>query len=139
MPRVLALAALFAGLSAAIAGAADVTARRTLPSGTVLADTDLGIAEGEAAALRDGMIGLETRRVIYAGRPVNPADLGPPTLVRRNDVVTMRFLRSGLEIRAEGRALEAGGAGERIQVLNLESRQSVVARVTAPALVEIRR
>lgn len=70
---------------------------------------------------------------------MTPGDLAPPTLVRRNDLVRMRFVGGRLEIRAEGRALEAGRAGERVRVLNLDSRQPVTGRVVAPSEVEIRR
>ncbi|MBK0398127.1 flagellar basal body P-ring formation protein FlgA [Limibaculum sp. M0105] len=132
---------MFAALVGAPALAGEVTARRTIPAGTVIVAADLAVSDGDAAALssRDAMLGLEARRSIYAGRPVVPVDLGPPTLVRRNDVVSIRFKGGGLEIQTEGRALDAGGAGERIRVLNIDSRQPVSARVTAPGLVEIRR
>lgn len=127
-------------LAAASAWAGEVTARRTISAGAVLVADDLAAPDGDSMAhsARDGMVGLEARRAIYAGRPVTPSDLGPPTLVRRNDIVSMHFSGGRLEIRAEGRALDAGGAGERVRVLNLDSRQSVVARVLAPGRVEIR-
>lgn len=143
MPRWPGIAAVLATvlLGAVDARAQGVVALRTIPPGTILHTADLGPAGNDAAALaeRDAMVGLETRRAIYAGRRVVPDDLGPPTLVRRNDLVAMRFLSGRLEIRADGRALESGGVGEPIRVLNLDSRQTVTARVVASAQVEIRR
>jgi flagella basal body P-ring formation protein FlgA len=68
---------------------------------------------------------------------VQPGDLGPETLVRRNAVVTMLYSAGGLAIRTEGRALDAGGEGERVRVMNLSSRQAVPAVVRARDLVEV--
>ena len=67
------------------------------------------------------------------------ADLGPPTLVRRNAVVVMLYSDRGLGIRTEGRALDSGGAGEVVRVINLTSRQPVLATVTGENQVEVHR
>lgn len=145
MPRRAALAAALAaavalGLSAPLC-AQEVVAARTLPPGTVLAKQDLEAGGDPAAAASriSELVGLETRRAIYAGRPVSAADLGPPTLVRRNDVVVMLYARGGLGIRTEGRALDSGGAGEVVRVMNLSSRQPVRAVVTGANRVEVGR
>jgi len=120
------------------AAAQELRATRTLRPGTILTAADIEPGQGGAAA-RDSVIGLEVRRAIYAGRPVSEADLGPPTLVERNAVVTMIFRSEGLGIRTEGRALDRGGAGERIRVMNLESRLTVSATVIGPDRVEVAR
>lgn len=122
--------------------AQQVLAARTLRAGTVLVEHDLKLPGSEDARGRDMMaalVGLETRRAIYTGRPVVAADLGPPTLVRRNAVVAMHFSSRGLGIRTEGRALESGGAGEVVRVINLTSRQPVLATVTGENRVEVGR
>jgi flagella basal body P-ring formation protein FlgA len=122
--------------------AQEVLAARTLRAGTVIEAADLKLGDAAAAGARtqlDELVGLETRRAIYSGRPVTPADLGPPTLVRRNAVVTMVYIRRGLDIRTEGRALEPGGAGEPVRVMNLASRQPVLATVAGENRVEVTR
>lgn len=122
--------------------AQQVLATHTLRAGTVLEEGDLKVPGGEAAHGREliaALVGLETRRAIYTGRPVVAADLGPPTLVRRNAVVVMRYRDRGLGIRTEGRALESGGAGEVVRVLNLTSRRSLLATVTGENQVEVHR
>ncbi|MCH8168579.1 MAG: flagellar basal body P-ring formation protein FlgA [Proteobacteria bacterium] len=122
--------------------AQQVLATHTLRVGTVLEAGDLRAKGGDDAsgrALIAAMVGLETRRAIYTGRPVVAADLGPPTLVRRNAVVVMLYSNRGLGIRTEGRALESGGAGEVVRVLNLTSRRSVMATVTGENRVEVYR
>lgn len=114
------------------ASADHVLANRTLPVGRIVTPADLSVPA-------ESMVGLEVRRAIYAGHPVAAGDLGPPTLVRRNEIVTMQFATGGIELRSEGRALGAGGAGEVIEVMNLTSRQTVRAVVVATRMVEVRR
>jgi flagella basal body P-ring formation protein FlgA len=117
-------------------------AARTLKAGTVLREADLrvqGTTNAGASERISGFVGLETRRAIYVGRPVVAADLGPPTLVKRNSVVAMVYSDRGLGIRTEGRALESGGSGEVVRVINLTSRQSVLATVTGQNQVEVHR
>ena len=117
----------------ALPAAADpVRANRTLRVGEIVAAADLS---GPAAP----MVGLEVRRAVYAGHPVGMADLGPPTLVRRNEVVTMNFTSGGIDLRAEGRALGDGGAGEVVEVMNLTSRRTVRATIVGSRTVEVRR
>ena len=144
------LLAAAAGIAApGVATAQEVLAARTLRAGTVLREVDLKLRGGAGAGARAGeqdaqgliaaLVGLETRRAIYTGRPVVAGDLGPPTLVRRNAVVVMLYRSRGLGIRTEGRALESGGAGEVVRVINLTSRQPVLATVTGENQVEVRR
>jgi flagella basal body P-ring formation protein FlgA len=133
-------------LAAALAAAPplaaqEVIAARTLRAGTVVAAGDLRARTpgADAAERIAALLGLETRRAIYAGRPITVGDLGPPTLVRRNALVVMTYTAGALGIRTEGRALEAGGEGEVIRVINLGSRQAVRAVVTGTNRVEVRR
>lgn len=109
-----------------------VYANRTLRVGSILNPDDL-------SRPAEALIGLEVRRAVYAGHPVTSSDLGPPTLVRRNEVVTMTYRAGGIALRAEGRALGAGGAGELVEVMNLASRRTIRAVVTGIRTVEVRR
>ncbi len=136
---ILAVLAVHDTILALPAQAADVLARRTLRVGTILATSDLAGEGQEAEARMAGMHGLEVRRAIYAGHPVSRADLGPPTLVRRNEIVVMTFRAGALGLRTEGRSMGAAGAGEVVEVMNLSSRQTVRAIVTGRRVVEVRR
>ncbi|MEM1383322.1 MAG: flagellar basal body P-ring formation chaperone FlgA [Pseudomonadota bacterium] len=127
-------------LAAVPAVAQEVVATRTLRAGQVLGADDLRVvpSAGVGAAQRmQEMVGQETRRAIFAGREVHRGDLGPPTLVARNAIVTMHYRNGGLGIRTEGRALEAGGLGEPIRVMNLSSRLAILARIIGPNTVEV--
>ena len=116
-----------------VSWAADqILAKRTLRVGSILTPGDLTKAS-------DQMVGLEVRRAIYAGHPISQSDLGPPTLVRRNEIVTMTFRNGGIALRAEGRALGAGVSGEIVEVMNLESRRTIRAVVTGSRSVDVRR
>jgi flagella basal body P-ring formation protein FlgA len=76
---------------------------------------------------------------LYPGRPILENQVGPPALVERNQVVRMVFLRGGLAITAEGRALDRGGFGEAVRVMNLSSRQIVSGAVAADGSIEVGR
>ena len=131
----------FAGalLPALTAGAQDLVAQRTLRVGAVIQPGDVrALSKGpDADAALSGVIGMELRRSLYTGQPVLMADLGPPTLIDRNDVVVMTYTAGALGIRTEGRALASGGEGELIQVMNLTSRLIVRAVVRGPRQVEV--
>lgn len=109
-----------------------VVATRTLRAQTVIMPGDLTLVAADLpGALQDpaAALGLETRVAIYAGRPVRAADLGPPTLVQRNQLVTLVYLSGALAISTEGRALDRASAGEVARALNLASRTTVSGRV----------
>ena len=110
---------------------------RPLRVGSILTERDVHRAKGEAKGIYltdlSDVVGKQTRIALYKGRPLRPEDLGSPTVVRRNQIVTITFQRGGLSLRAEGRALDKGALGERIRVLNIDSRRTVFATITGPA------
>ena len=117
--------------------ALDLVANRTMPAGTIIASGDLTVLGQVPKDAAEAYVGMEIRRAVYAGRPVSETDLGPATLIRRNDIVTMLYRSGALGLRTEGRALSPGGKGERIEVMNLDSRLTVRATVTARGHVEV--
>lgn len=123
--RALAMLLLLAGPAAADA----LVPVRTIRALSIIAPDDL--ARGEGAGLTDPaeVIGQEARVTLYAGRPIRPGDIGPPAVVERNALVELVYAAGGLSIRAEGRALARGAAGDRVRVMNLASRSIVTARL----------
>lgn len=123
------------------AAADTVMAARTIKAHSVLTAADLRIDDettpGAASTLSE-VVGLESKVVLYAGRPVPLEHLGTPALVGRNDLITLVYVSNGLEIKTEGRALERAGAGDRVNVMNLASRKTVAGVVVATGVVEIR-
>jgi flagella basal body P-ring formation protein FlgA len=127
MWRVLLLLALAAPVSAE-----SLVATRTIRAKALITPEDLTLVSAELpGALADPAeaVGLEARVAIYAGKPVRAGDLGPPTLVERNQLVSLVYLSGGLAISAEGRSLSRGSEGESVQVMNLGSRTTVSGRV----------
>ena len=133
------VAALASGSLPGFANAAEILANRTLRVGDILAPGDISASVPSDEDRVSDWIGMEVRRAVYAGHKVLAGHLGPPTLVHRNDIVSMTFRSGALGLRAEGRALGAGGQGERIEVMNLDSRLVVRALVTGVRQVEVRR
>ncbi|TWI35744.1 flagellar basal body P-ring formation chaperone FlgA [Paracoccus sulfuroxidans] len=126
---------ILAALCPAVASAEAVTAARTLPAGTVIAASDVIAANTNEV---DPILGRQTRVTIYEGRQINPATLTTPTLIDRNQIVTISYVNASLRIDAEGRALSAGSAGETIRVMNNASRITVSGRVAADGTVVVR-
>lgn len=116
-------------LSLAQPGLAEtLVASRTIRSQAVLGPADVALIAAEVPGALDrpeAAIGLEARVMLYAGRPIRAADLGPPALVERNQIVLLEYRNGTLSLTAEGRALGRAGAGEAVRVMNLASRGTV--------------
>lgn len=115
-----------------------VIAARTIRAQSVLTPDDVRLIEDEHPGAFDAieeLVGLEARVALYAGRPIRPGEVGPPAIIERNQIVTLLFQQSGLEIIAEGRALGRAGADDWLRVMNLASRQTVSGRVRADGII----
>lgn len=112
--------------------AESLVATRTIRAQTLIGPEDVAMVAADLpGALTDpGLaVGLETRVSIYAGKAVRAGDLGPPTLVDRNQIVPLIYLSGSLAIATEGRALARGSNGDVIRIMNLGSRTTVTGRV----------
>lgn len=105
-----------------------VVATRTIRSQAILTAADVNLIEQSIAGSYispDEVIGMETRVVLYAGRPIKIDDIGPPAIIERNQIVTLVYSAGVLTIAAEARALGRAGIGDRLRVMNLSSRSTV--------------
>ena len=113
--------------------AADIMlAARTIRPGGIISAQDVMIKAGDligTASSPEQLIGFEARVTLYAGRPIQVSDVGPPALVKRNQIVPLIFQGNGLKISTEGRSLSRAGAGDFVRVMNLSSRTTVSGRV----------
>ena len=122
------------------ARAQTVIANGTIRGQTLIGPNDVALADAVTpGALTDlaEAVGMEARVNLYPGRPIRPGDLGPPAIVERNEIVTLRYDHGGLLVITEGRAMDRAAAGEPLRVLNLSSRNTITARATAPGLVTV--
>ncbi len=125
---------------AGTATAETVVAARTIRANAVILPTDvtLSVAEmpnGYTRAI--DVVGQEARVVLYAGRPILVDDIGPPAVVTRNQIVRLSFEGSGLSINTEGRALERGAVGDRVRIMNLQSRATLFGQVQEDGSVRV--
>ncbi|MEM1265438.1 MAG: flagellar basal body P-ring formation chaperone FlgA [Pseudomonadota bacterium] len=119
-----------------------VVATQPIPSRSVVTALDVEVVPQTvpgAASRLDDVIGLEARVTLYPGRPIRMGDVGPPALIERNEIVTLRFISGGLRIETDGRALERAGAGDMVRVMNTSSRTTVTGRVLESGVVEVGR
>ena len=80
----------------------------------------------------DDVIGMAAKRDLMAGQPIRARDLTRPVMVAKGAMITMIFQSPFMSLTATGRAIEGGGRGEVIQVMNLQSKKVVFATVTGP-------
>ena len=116
---------------------ADIIASRTLRVGTIVAESDITFSDHGAAETAESIIGREVKRSVYVGRAISTDDVGPVTIVDRNDIVRLFYRNNGLGIRTEARALEAGGLGEQITVMNLDTRVTLRALIVGNKRVRV--
>ena len=130
-----------AGLLPPVQAAAEtLVPTRPIRANSVLSRQDLAVISADVAgALRsiDQAVGLEARVTLYPGRAIHPGDLGPAAVVDRNQIVTMIYENAGLTIVAEGRALDRAGPGERIRVMNIDSRSVITGLVDPSGKVKV--
>ncbi len=123
-----------------------VVATRRLTPGETIGAGDLRIGRIRASLLRDGALrradqglGMTVRHSIPAGQPVPTAELARPVMVARGATVMMQLETPGLALSGQAQALDAGGIGERIRVLNPSSRAVLEAEVIGPDRVRVSR
>lgn len=120
--------------------AESLIATRTIRAQSILGPDDVTLVAaaipGAISAPQDA-VGLEARVSIYAGRPIRPSDLGPAAIIDRNQVVPLVFTTGGLSILTEGRAMERGGIGDIIKIMNLGSRATVTGRISEDGRVHV--
>ncbi len=119
------------------AKADQIVAARTIRAQEILAGADLQIlpGTGQSDVSLNDLIGKEALVALYPGRPVRASDVGPPALIDRNQIVPLVYVRGGLRIVTEGRALARAAAGEHVRVMNLASRANLTGRVTSEGQV----
>lgn len=125
-----------------VAAADTVTPTRTLRPGTVITAADVTLRTGTQQGMFDrvsDVVGQEARIALYAGRPIPFDAIGAPAIVNRNQIVQLFYNTGGLSISTEGRALERGGVGDRLRIMNLSSRATLFGYVQEDGSVKVTR
>jgi len=83
------------------------------------------------------VVGQEPRYPLRAGAPIRTAEIQKPVTVARNSAVTIIVRTPFMVLSAQGRATEDGSVGDVIRVTNVQSKQTVDARVVGPGQVSV--
>ena len=120
-----------------------VTTRR-MALGEVVRAADVREMRMRSERVRPGMatrpdqvVGQETRRPLAVEGLFALVDLGPPSLVARNQAVTLFLDAPGITLTAAGRALENAPRGAMVPVINLASRAVLEGQVIGPGRVRV--
>lgn len=127
-------------VSAEVALAQSVVPIRAIRAEQVVRPADIVSAPESWPGAIDDMeqvIGREARVTLYPGRPILIGDLAERAVVDRNQITQLHYAAGGLAIVTEGRALSRGRPGERIRVMNIESRMTIWGTVRADGTVEV--
>lgn len=129
-------AALMAAAPATDEGPMAVVLSRSVARGTVLTAEDVTLAP-VGLRVPDGIftepgevIGRRTKTALGAGKPVLLRQMEPVWMVARGNPVVLVATAGGLAVSAPAEALDDGGMGDVIRVLNLSSGREVKAVVT---------
>lgn len=88
-------------------------------------------------ASADSLIGQSPRRQLSTGRLVQVGSVGAPIVVQRNRPVTLVYEDGALILAARGRALQEGGVGDSVRVMNIASSTVVTGTVTGAETVSV--
>jgi flagella basal body P-ring formation protein FlgA len=127
-------------MSAVIASADTVIATGTIRANSIISPGDVSVEAGDvpnAFSNPADVIGQEAKTTLYTGRPVYVEDIGPPALVTRNQIVLIEYQSAGLRIATEARALQRGAAGDRIRIMNLDSKATLFGRVQENGTIRV--
>ncbi|OAN53852.1 flagellar biosynthesis protein FlgA [Paramagnetospirillum marisnigri] len=83
------------------------------------------------------LIGQEPRYQLRAGAPIRTVEVQKPVVVAKNSPVTMMVRSKFMTLTAQGRAVEDGSTGDVIRVTNIQSKQTVDAKVEGPGQVSV--
>lgn len=83
------------------------------------------------------LIGQEPRYQLRAGAPIRTVEVQKPVVVGKNSSVTIVLRSKFMTLTAQGRAVEDGSVGDVIRVTNVQSKQTVDAKVEGPGQVSV--
>ena len=116
------------GVSAALLDTSSLVATEVLRSGDVITSANAR-AEGDIDAAQS-LFGREVKRTVYPGQAIQPTNTQIKRMVRRNQIVSVKYQAGALEIVISARALGEAGIGETVEVMNTKSRKVITGTVT---------
>ena len=118
-------------LGLSLSAPVSLTANDVMRSGEIITQYNTSPPDDVWQQEHAEFLGREVKRTVYAGQPIREQDTRAARLVKRNQLVTLKYMKGPLEISLMGRALGEAAKDESVSVLNLESRQVVEGTVQA--------
>ncbi len=84
-----------------------------------------------------GLVGKEIRRNFSSGQPIQRGDIGPPRLIQQKDLIRIQVVSGAVVAETNGRAMQAGGIDEVIEVEVAETKKHLAGRVVSAGVVEV--
>jgi flagella basal body P-ring formation protein FlgA len=121
-----------------------VVTKRPLRRHQLITEDDIQLKEMDLAEVKSNsvtnyeeVLGKRTKRAIKANEVLRTDHIELPPLVRRGDVVSIIAESDGLMITALGEVRKRGCRGERIRVVNLDSKKGIYGRVLDANTVKV--
>ena len=120
-----------------------VLARRVMPGDLITAEDVAWVevraehAGSDVAAAEPQVVGMTPKRGVPVNQPIRLRDIQSPRLIDRGALVTITLSTPTLSLSAQGKALQDGGKGDVIRVVNTQSNRIVEATVAGPNLVAV--
>lgn len=116
----------------------------SLPAGSILGAGDvemrmvpLQVAQSAGPADLDQLVGKQLTRQTRAGMMLRPSDVTDPTLISRNEPVTVYLHAGSMTLSVKGQALNEASLGQPVAVLNTTSKKILHGTAVSPGAVEI--
>ncbi len=121
-----------------------VVAARSMTRGETLGADDVRSERREVSGLNSGyitdaaaLLGRPLTHSVAAGATLTGADVSVPAAVRRGQQVVLVGRVSGIEVRAQGKALGDAGLDQRVSVESLSSKRIIEGTVRSADTVEV--
>jgi len=83
------------------------------------------------------LIGQTVKRALPANKIIRESDIAAPVAVEKGSIVQMTYQSGLLTLSMQGRALEEGGIGDTIRIMNPKSKKTVFARIQNAGTVTV--
>jgi flagella basal body P-ring formation protein FlgA len=117
-----------------------LTYTRSIAAGELVSPQDVAwtkvqshLAPADAPNDADAVIGLAARRPLREGAGVGLHDLASPTVIRKDQLVSVAYVDEGVNLVLQGKALSDASVGATVQVLNTQSKKTIEAVAAGPA------
>lgn len=127
-------------LAPGIVSADAMVVNRVIRAGDQVSLRDISIIQAEIPQAMSPVTSLddiEAKVTLYPGRPIRVGEMGPKSVVKRNQLVSIEYQSGGLIIKAEGRAMTDASVGELVRAQNVISKTIVTGTVMPNGTVRV--